>query len=195
MTRRPEAGKPCGVVNRRDRAGEVLERRARNEAVVEAMADYLDNLAPWQSYVTLTFAPREKWWLSCAAWREPEIKRGRVRCEAGRTAKGEHVQLQTSYTRTRQAVAAWHNAMNVRFYGPRWRRYKDFEGVKLFLPWERHKSGAFHLHPLVAGLPEGWRYAELREDWTTAQRAVGLVPGWALTLPYGRDRKLRVYCA
>ena len=159
------------------------------------MAAYLQDLCPWQCYATLTFSPKSKWWLSPASWREPVIGRGSLRSDDGRERHGEHREPQTNMRRCQEVVALWHQLLCERLLGPKWHRRKGVEGVKAFIPWESQKSGALHVHPLVGSMPSGWRYQDLRECWTEAQRRSVLAPGFSWLRPYAEDEKLRRYVA
>lgn len=164
--------------------------RARDREVRKAMSVYLQELGPWDVYATLTFAPVQRWWLETSPGNEPAIRRGSVRSATG------HPCPQTSVRRTVQAVDRFWRSLNDSYLGPRWHRWKDKSGrVKLFVPWERHKSGQYHCHPLVGNLPRGWRFTEVHDAWQAAQRAVGLTPGKAWLKPYVGKKELRDYVA
>ena len=155
---------------------EILRREAKAERLrcQESMAGWLSG-RPWQAFMTGTFRWQTRWNRNRQAWEDQPL---------------------TDLRRAKKVFAEFRHLLNKRYCGKHYARRR----CKLFVfeAIEYQKRGALHAHWLIGGMPENWRYKHLREDWETAQRTVGLVPGkgWVKSYPKGSGpggEKLSLY--
>ncbi len=141
----------------------------RLQVVRETMAGWL-NQKPWQCYSTLTFKPTR---VERPYPFEPEL---RFLVDEDYAVK---------------VFKRFEHDLNKRYFGSHYRRKANLlhnGQLSFFMPVERQKNGACHAHPLIAGLPDGWRYKEVQAAWRTAQEAFGLPLGKCWTKPYPTDK-------
>lgn len=133
-----------------------------SKRVRESTAAWLNEVAHWQCFATLTFAPRRSWQYRGDVNKGASYAKHVLAWKDEREGRTERWRPQDDQAFCERVVSRFYCELNEEFFGRRYRRKE--QRVKLFVPWEKQKRGALHCHPLIAGLPaEGERVSRLVE--------------------------------